>query len=149
MDIQTMGNAVFTTAAPSDGGPAAGKTLKDVFEAPDVPKVVFGGNVVRLLKGMFGVEMKGVVDLQAMAMENMAPASGESALHKTLETCIMELENITVPELENWRDATKKGNAEMAELARKRPLENEIMSYCLGEVQYLPELWESYNGRLG
>ncbi|KAF2804301.1 uncharacterized protein BDZ99DRAFT_365083, partial [Mytilinidion resinicola] len=142
IDVHTLGAQTFTTAG------AERKTLKDILQDDKIPKVFFDvRNDSDALFAHFGVALQGVEDVQLMesATRKTTPSRRFlSSLTKCVENnFLMSFGNSGV----SWKLAKEKGErlfkAEHGgsyAVFNQRPIPEEIISYCVGDVQCLPEL---------
>ncbi|RYN16026.1 hypothetical protein AA0117_g13401 [Alternaria alternata] len=148
IDVYTLGAQTFTTAGTD------GPTLKDILEDPDIPKVFFDvRNDSDALFAHYGIALQSVEDVQLMesaTRRDMYLRKHLSGLAKYME------KNITVGNLRRytaWLDNKIAGEklfkAEHGgsyEVFNKRPLPEDIIAYCAGDVQCLPELRNKFWG---
>jgi exonuclease 3'-5' domain-containing protein 1 len=146
--VYTLGAQTFTTAGTD------GPTLKDILEDPDIPKVFFDvRNDSDALFAHYGIALQSVEDVQLMesaTRRDMYLRKHLSGLAKYME------KNITVGNLRRytaWLDNKIAGEklfkAEHGgsyEVFNKRPLPEDIIAYCAGDVQCLPELRNKFWG---
>ena len=142
-DVHLLGAKAFNTAGEKQ------KTLKDILQDDKIPKVFFDvRNDADALFAHFGVALQGVEDVQLM----------ESAMRKTtknrkllngLAKCVEQ--NVLLwfhsTNLASWKAAKEKGEKLFKperggsyEVFNQRPIPEEILSYCAGDVSCLPEL---------
>jgi exonuclease 3'-5' domain-containing protein 1 len=151
IDVHTLGAQAFNTAG------TRGRTLKDILQASKIPKVFFDvRNDSDALFAHFGVALKGVQDVQLMqsAMRtNTQSRRHVSGLAKCIERTTFEWHS---SDRASWKLAKEKGErlykAEHGgsyEIFNQRPIPEDIVSYCLGDVQCLPELRNSFWKQLG
>lgn len=142
-DVHSLGALVFNTAG------VRMKTLKDILEDDKISKVFFDArNDSDALFAHFGVRLRGVEDVQLMESATRRTTASRKFL-KGLAKCVQE--NYGLPDLENWKLAKAKGKqlfkAEHGgsyEVFNQRPIPKEIISYCVGDVCYLPELRDRF-----
>ncbi|KAE8351574.1 ribonuclease H-like domain-containing protein [Aspergillus coremiiformis] len=143
IDIHTLGAGAFSTV----GG--HGKSFKDILESPQILKVFFDvRNDSDALYAHYGIKLQGIRDVQLM--ENARRPSTARRRHVSgLSRCIEEL--LSKQERDQWRLGKQKGEAlwnpdkgGSYNVFNTRPLANEVMSYCVGDVQYLPALYRKY-----
>ncbi|KIW33340.1 uncharacterized protein PV07_00197 [Cladophialophora immunda] len=148
IDIQTLGHCAFTTPGKS------GKTLKDILESTDIPKVFFDvRNDSDALHYHFNIALQGVKDVQLM--ENASRRYGSKRLLNGLARCI-EIDAVGDSLTKTkWKSTKTTGdrlfNPTMGgsyEVFNARPLAEDIKAYCVGDVQYLPHLEDLYWGKL-
>ncbi|KAI1515914.1 3'-5' exonuclease [Pyrenophora tritici-repentis] len=143
IDVHTLGAQAFNTAG------AKQKTLIDILQDEKIPKVFFDvRNDSDALFAHFDVALQGVGDVQLM----------ESATRKTivslkflsgLAKCVETYQPISYGSggLANWKRAKEKGerlfkagHGGSYDVFNQRQIPEDIISYCVGDVQYLPEL---------
>lgn len=143
IDVHRLGEKAFNTAG------LGGKTLKDILQDETIPKVFYDvRNDSDALFAHYSVALRGVEDVQLM----------ESATRKTtpsrrflsgLARCIENHTSLALDwsKLASWKLAKEHGarlfRPELGgsyEVFNQRPIPGEIVSYCVGDVQYLPEL---------
>jgi len=143
IDVRTLGAQAFNTAG------AKRTTLKDILQDEKIPKVFFDvRNDSDALFAHFGVALQGVEDVQLM--ENaMRKTTASRKFLKSLTKCVENklLTSLGGSRLANWKLAKEKGErlykAEHGgsyDVFNQRPIPEDISSYCVGDVQYLPEL---------
>ncbi|KAI4905965.1 hypothetical protein J4E90_011040 [Alternaria incomplexa] len=126
VDVRTLGAQAFTTAG------ADGKTLKQILENSDIPKVFFDvRNASAALFALYNIALEEVQDVQLM----------DSAARKTTA------KRISFHRSETLRRDRHAGEilfrAEFGgspEVFNQRPLPDDIVKYCVGEVACLPVL---------
>jgi exonuclease 3'-5' domain-containing protein 1 len=142
-DVHTLGQQAFNTAG------MMGKTLKDILEDEDIPKVFFDvRNDSDALFAHFGVRLQGVEDVQLMESATR-PTTASGRLLSGLARCIKNspLMPLGSRKLRDWKQAKEKGERLFKsqlggsyEIFNERPIPLDIISYCVGDVQCLPEL---------
>ncbi|KAK4900035.1 hypothetical protein LTR27_002798 [Elasticomyces elasticus] len=139
VDVHTLGAKAFDTAGTKQ------KTMKDILQDDTIPKVFFDiRSDSDALFAHFGVKMAGVEDVQLM--ENATrTTTKQRRLVSGLARCIEQ--NIHGASTASWKSAKEKGeklfkseHGGSYEVFNQRPLSAEILSYCVGDVQFLPEL---------
>ncbi|CAN9090525.1 unnamed protein product [Alternaria alternata] len=153
IDVHTLGAQAFNTAGAKrptlKGTTLKGTTLKDILQDERIPKVFFDvRNDSDALFAQFGVALQGVEDIQLMESATRKTTASRKFLNG-LTKCV---EN-TLPMgicgrgLVSWKLAKEKGErlfkAEYGgsyDVFNQRPIPEDISSYCVGDVQYLPEL---------
>ncbi|PVH91319.1 hypothetical protein DM02DRAFT_620603 [Periconia macrospinosa] len=147
IDVHTLGAHAFNTSG------AKGKTLKDILQDENIPKVFFDvRNDSDALFMHFGIALLGVEDVQLMESATRKTTASRRLLNglaKTVEDYIF-----AVPrgkEWANWKSTKENGQrlfkAEYGgsyDIFNCRPIPEAIASYCVGDVQYLPELREKF-----
>ncbi|KAF7589425.1 hypothetical protein BBP40_004295 [Aspergillus hancockii] len=130
-----------------------GQTLKNLLETEDILKVFFDvRNVSDALYNHFGIEFAGVHDPQLM---ELATRSFSKRYVHGLARCIENDAPMTVSERNAWKLGKERGLKLFAperggsyEVFNVRPLAEDIMQYCVQDVQFLPRLWQKYNRKL-
>ena len=147
IDVHILGALALNTAG------YRGKSLKDIPHDAKIPKVFFD---VRddsdALFSHFGVELHGVEDVQLMesATRRTTVSRGfVSGLAKCIENKLVGPGRGN--DRASWKLAKEKGerlfNPEHGgsyEVFNQRPLSEDIIAYCVGDVQHLPELREMF-----
>ncbi|KAK3324336.1 ribonuclease H-like domain-containing protein [Cercophora scortea] len=148
IDIHTLGHDAFST--PSTNG----LTFKALLESTDIPKVFFDVRTDSdALFNLFQINLGGVYDLQLM---ELATRKGKSQrCLNGLSRCIQRDAPITFDQLVEWKFTKEKGMGLFLprlggafEAFDRRPLADDIVRYCVQDVQVLPSLWAVYMGRL-
>ena len=143
IDVHVLGAQAFNTTGVEK------KTLKDILQDESIPKVFFDvRNDSDALFAHFRVALQGVEDVQLM----------ESATRKTTQTrrclsglakCIENNSHVVFSgtELQSWKQAKEEGQRLFKrkyggsyEIFNQRPIPEEVISYCVGDVQCLPAL---------
>ena len=149
IDVHVLGTQAFNTTGAKE------KTLKDILQDEKIPKVFFDvRNDSDALFAHFGVQLQGVEDVQLM----------ESATRKTTQSRrllsgLAKCMEINTPMLfgggglGSWEQAKDKGERLFKPerggsyaVFNQRPIPEEIIDYCVGDVQCLPELREKFWG---
>lgn len=150
IDVHTLGAQAFNTAGDQ------GKTLQDVLQNGDIPKGFFDvRNDSDALFSLFGVKLQGVEDVQLMESATRKTTASRkylSGLTKCVENHITDVLTFVGPGgLASWKLAKEKGErlyrAEHGgsyEVFNQRPIPEDIVAYCVGDVQYLPKLWKQF-----
>jgi exonuclease 3'-5' domain-containing protein 1 len=143
IDVHTLGAQAFNTAG------AKRTTLKDILQDEKIPKVFFDvRNDSDALFTHFGVALQGVEDVQLMESATMKITASRKFLGG-LAKCVENnwLMSFGGSGLASWKLAKDKGErlfkAEYSgsyDVFNQRPIPEDISSYCVGDVQYLPEL---------
>lgn len=147
VDIHTLGESAFLTRG------ANGSTLREILESDTIPKAFFDvRNDSDALYSHFGINLAGVRDIQLM---ELATRMYSKKLLKGLSKCIEGDLRITTREMQSWKTTKEKGLNLFAterggshEVFNIRPLSEDIILYCVQDVQLLPRLWQTYNSRL-
>ena len=149
IDVHVLGTQAFNTTGAKE------KTLKDILQDEKIPKVFFDvRNDSDALFAHFGVALQGVEDVQLM----------ESATRKTTQSrrllsSLAKCMEINAPisfggsGVGSWKQAKEKGERLFKPerggsyaVFNQRPIPEEIIDYCVGDVQCLPELREKFWG---
>lgn len=161
VDVYILGETAFRTPG------AAGRTLRDVLEDAEVPKVFF--DVRRdsdALFSHFDVRLAGVVDVQLMEFAtrpvplpddwlDICEGLGSKTYLSGLAKCVEQDSGQSPAERAAWT-ANKQRGRRLFEpelggsyaVFNKRPLSEEVRHYCVQDVRILPRLWTVYNSRL-
>ncbi|KAJ5941423.1 hypothetical protein N7516_001591 [Penicillium verrucosum] len=147
IDIYGLKDKAFSYPAPS------GTTLRAILESPSIPKVFFDvRNDSDALFSHYQIELSGVQDLQLM---ELATRKFSKRCVNGLGKCIENDAGMTADERANWKAFKDKGRKLFApecggsyEVFNTRPLPDEIRQYCAQDVQFLPKLWQKYDGRM-
>ncbi|KAF2497286.1 hypothetical protein BU16DRAFT_526305 [Lophium mytilinum] len=143
IDVQSLGSLAFSTPGKD------GMTLKGILESPDIPKVFFDvRNDSDALYAQFNVSLQGIEDVQLM--ENASRSFGSRKFLSGLAKCIeLDSHGLEPQVRQSWRLAKEKGerlfkpaNGGSYEVFNARPLSEDIIAYCAGDVQFLPSLRE-------
>ena len=149
IDVHVLGAQAFNTTGVEK------KRLKDILQDKMIPKVFFDvRNDSDALFSHFGVQLQGTEDVQLM----------ESATRKTtqfrrllsgLAKCVEKNVRMSLrgSGLGSWKQAKEKGERLFKpdcggsyEVFNQRPIPEEIVDYCVGDVQCLPELRDKFWG---
>ncbi|KAI9041805.1 ribonuclease H-like protein [Aspergillus affinis] len=147
IDVYTLKDQAFSKKG------ASGKTLRNILEAPEIPKVIFD---VRhdsdALNHHYNVKLAGVQDLQLM---ELATRPRRSKFVSGLKKCVEHDLFMSEVERKAWVASKEKGIKLFAperggsyEVFNERPLRKEIVRYCVEDVHYLPRLWDVYDRKL-
>lgn len=147
VDVHTLGDLCFSTRGQS------GRTLKDILEAEDIPKVFFDvRNDSDALYSHFNIDLAGIQDLQLM---ELAARTFSRRFVSGLSKCIEKDAPLSASQRLAWKQVKEKGldifdpqRGGGYEVFNKRPLPKNIVLYCIQDVAILPRLWTHYNGRL-
>lgn len=154
IDVHVLGAQAFNTTGVEK------KTLKDIFQDESIPKVFFDvRNDSDALFAHFGVALQGVEDAQLMESATRKTAQSRRCL-SGLAKCIENNSHVVFSgsELQSWKQAKEKGNRLFKreyggsyEIFNQRPIPEEVVSYCVGDVQCLPALrdlfWKTQTAR--
>ena len=147
IDVHTLGAQAFNTAG------AKRTTLKDILQDEKIPKVFFDvRNDSDALFAHFGVALQRVEDVQLMESATRKTTASRRFL-SGLTKCVEN--NLSMSfggsGLATWKLAKEKGErlfkAEHGgshDVFNQRPIPEDISSYCVGDVQYLPVLREKF-----
>ncbi|KAI4619083.1 uncharacterized protein J4E87_007670 [Alternaria ethzedia] len=148
VDVHKLGAYAFSTVG------TMRTTLKDILQNGKIPKVFFDvRNDSDALFARFGIALQGVQDVQLMdsaAREKRAEREYLSGLPR----CVEHNSIISFHRRNTWcRDRTAGELVFRVEFGGSReafsmrPLADDIVSYCVGDVMWLPELrnklWET------
>ncbi|KAF2674803.1 hypothetical protein BT63DRAFT_408955 [Microthyrium microscopicum] len=148
IDVHQLGAQAFDTA-----GTQQNLTLKDILQDARIPKAFWDvRNDSDALFALFGVALQGVVDIQLM--ENAARATTKSRRFVgSLENYVQKVYLGGSVFASGWGAAKVKGKdlfdpdrGGSFEALNERPMSDDIVSYCVGDVQVLPELWNRLHG---
>ncbi|KAI1747193.1 ribonuclease H-like domain-containing protein [Xylaria castorea] len=145
IDVYSLGSQAFNTTG------IKSKTLKDILQDEKIPKVFFD---VRsdsdALFAHFSVALRGVEDVQLMESATRT-STGPRKFLNGLAKCIENDVLYDGGDVTSWKLAKEKGErlfkAEHGgsyEIFNRRPIPDDIISYCVGDVQYLPTLWRRF-----
>jgi exonuclease 3'-5' domain-containing protein 1 len=134
IDVYSLGSQAFNTTS------IKGKTLKDILYNEKIPKVFFDvRNDSNALFAHFGVALQGVKDVQLIESATRTTISSRKYLNglaKCIKQGVLHSSNLT-----SWKLAKEKGGrlfkAEFSgsyKVFKQRPIPNEIISYCVGDV---------------
>ena len=145
IDVHVLGAQAFNTAGVEK------KTLKDILQDECIPKVFFDvRNDSDALFAHFGVGLQGVEDVQLMESATRTTTTSRKLL-SGLAKCVADY--VPMSERGNWNQAKEKGERLFKsgyggsyEVFNQRPIPEEILDYCAGDVQCLPVLRERFWG---
>ncbi|KAF7552789.1 hypothetical protein G7Z17_g4088 [Cylindrodendrum hubeiense] len=143
VDVHKLASASFTTASPD------GTTLKAILESPAITKVFFDvRNDSDALFAHYGIDLKGIEDVQLM--ENAA-RPGRRRYIIGLEKTIQNFAPITLGQKQDWSVVKDRGvrlfhptKGGTYEVFNQRPLDPEVVRYCVNDVQFLPGLRDKF-----
>lgn len=143
VDVTKLGRLAFTTHS------SRGETLQDVLQSPNRIKVFFDiRHDSDALFGHFKVAVRGIHDLQLM---ELATRGSHKRHVNGLAKCIDRDSGLLPSVKSNWTAVKEKGkqlflpeNGGSYAVFDKRPLSDEIATYCVQDVTYLPVLWLAY-----
>ena len=141
IDVQRLGTQTFCTAG------ANGKTLKHILQDEKIPKVFFDVRIdSAALFAHHNIALEGVQDLQLMDSAARETTSSREYL-SWLAACVEHTNIISFYRYITWsRDREAGEQLFRPELGgsydvfNKRPLADDIVRYCVGNVACLPEL---------
>jgi exonuclease 3'-5' domain-containing protein 1 len=143
IDVHTLGNKAFETAG------SKGVTFRDVLQDEKIIKVFFDiRNDSDALFSHFHVALQGVEDVQLMESATRKTSTSRRLL-SGLKNCIEKnvLVSLDKRTSASWKQTKEKGkqlfetkDGGVEGIFNQRPIRAEIISYCVGDVQYLPEL---------
>jgi exonuclease 3'-5' domain-containing protein 1 len=147
VDVHTLKENAFLTRG------ANGQTLRDIFNSEAIPKAFFDvRNDSDALYSHFGINLAGVQDIQLM---ELATRTFSKKFLRGLSKCIEMDLTMTRVQMQSWKYTKEKGLNLFAperggsyEVFNIRPLSNDIIMYCIQDVQFLPRLWQTYNSKL-
>ncbi|KAG5973503.1 hypothetical protein E4U55_000488 [Claviceps digitariae] len=130
---------------------SCGKSLKDILESPDIIKVFFDvRNDSDALYSHYGINLGGIWDVQLMHSASRATTMGRRYL-SGLSRCVQSLFFQDYNQLQAWKRHKKMGEqlwkpekGGSFEVFNIRPLPEQVLSYCAGDVQKLPALYHKY-----
>ncbi|KAF2218186.1 ribonuclease H-like domain-containing protein, partial [Elsinoe ampelina] len=143
IDVTTLGRLAFTTPGKD------GRTLQAILESSKIVKVFFDiRNDSDALYSLHGIRVQGIEDIQLM---ELASRSGAKRTVNGLARCIQQATSIGWKERSDWKLVKEKGQ-KLFDPARgggyhvfdKRPLSEEITSYCTQDVAFMPILRRAY-----
>lgn len=147
IDVYVLGAQAFNTSG------VKRKTLKDILQDEKIPKVFFDvRNDSDALFAHFSVALQGVEDVQLMESATRRTTASRKFL-SGLAKCVEENVFISLggSDLKSWKQMKEKGkrlfSAEHGgshEVFNQRPIPEAMLSYCVGDVQYLPELRDRF-----
>ncbi|KAI0379654.1 ribonuclease H-like domain-containing protein [Hypomontagnella monticulosa] len=141
IDVISLGEASFTTTSKD------GKSLKSIFEDPDIPKCLWDvRNDADALWAHYKVGLAGVVDIQLL--EN-ASRAGEKTYLRGLDKAIQFDLSLGFMERNLWIRSKKETKSLMSSnIFSARPVEAKTLQYCANDVIHLPELHALYLRRI-
>lgn len=148
IDIHSLGESAFSTVG------ASGQTLRGILESDTIPKVFFDvRNDSDALFSHYGIKLAGVHDLQLM---ELATRSSPRTYVAGLSKCIERDAGLSERERVACKATKEKGRNLFAperggsyEVFNVRPFPQDMLSYCIQDVHFMPKLWQLYNSRLG
>ncbi len=151
IDVHVLDAQAFTTT-----GVKQKKTLKDILQDEGIPKVFFDvRNDSDALFAHFGVQLQGVEDVQLMESATRKTTQSRRLL-SGLAKCVEKHAPMSFGGSGgsgSWKLAKEKGERLFKpeyggsyEVFNQRPIPEEIVDYCVGDVQCLPELRDRFWG---
>lgn len=149
IDVHILGDLAFSTPGGSEG-----QTLRSILESSTIPKVFFDvRNDSDALFSHFQVSLAGVHDIQLM--ELAARSNKSKRLLNGLSRCIEYDAGLSKDGKNRWLAVKNKGLDLFApekggsyEVFNKRPMDPDIVAYCVQDVAFLPVLWKLYHEKL-
>lgn len=147
LDVHRMGARTFSTTS------ARGVSLKSLLESKERKKYFFDvRNDSDALNSLFGIRLAGVTDVQLLELAcRKAPRVTLSGLAR----CIEQDSGLPCKVRKDWESTKaqvkRKFNPEASgtgEVFNERPLPEDLLRYCAGDVQFLPVLASKYQARL-
>lgn len=147
VDVFVLGAKAFSTELSN------GQNLKHALEDAGIKKYLFDvRNDADALFGLYGVQIRGVVDVQLL---ELACRQGPKYRLCGLATCMRQEDVLSGEGLLEW-EATKQQVVEMFdpklggsyEVFNLRPLPQILVDYCMGDVRFLAVLSRVYESRL-
>ncbi|CZT05769.1 uncharacterized protein RCO7_03925 [Rhynchosporium graminicola] len=140
LDVITLGATLFAHVAPN------GKSLKSIFEDPNIIKVFFDVRAdVAALDGQFQIKLAGGIDLQIM---ELGTRGSESKTHLLgLNTCVKNHLRLCTKEKAIWSSANAGGGIFLAGDYTKwevRPLPEPLLEYAANDTVYMGHLYSFY-----
>ena len=149
IDVHVLGAQAFNTTGVKQ------KTLKDILQDEKIPKVFFDvRNDSDALFAHFGVQLQGVEDVQLMESATRRTTQSRRLLNN-LTRCVEQYATMSLggSGSASWKLAKGKGERLFKpeyggsyEVFNQRPIPEEIIDYCVGDVQCLPELRDKFSG---
>lgn len=148
VDVHTLQSAAFDTAAPD------GTTLRSILQSPAITKVFFDLRTdAHVLHAHFNIGLRGIQDVQVM--ENAVRTDGHRRFLHSLGRCIEQDAHLEPYMMRAWREVKKRGlritNPDRGgshNAFLQRPLDRDLVAYCVNDVAILPYLRQSYLRRL-
>ncbi|KAI4909767.1 uncharacterized protein J4E92_010538 [Alternaria infectoria] len=141
IDVHSLGAQTFSTAG------ANGKTLKHILQDERIPKVFFDVRIDSVaLFALYSIALEGVQDVQLM--DSAAIETTESREYLSwLTACVKYNPIISYYQYTTWSRGREAGEqlfrSELGgspDVFNKRPLPDDIIKYCVGNVACLPAL---------
>ncbi|KAF3927041.1 hypothetical protein ABW20_dc0109607 [Dactylellina cionopaga] len=149
LDIHTLGYSAFTTPSPNDPS----KTLKAILEDPTIPIVCYDIRSDNdALHHLYSISVANVIDLQLL---ELATRTGSRRLLNGLSRSIQHYPILTESEKSSWLQTKERGRRLFApekggsyEVFNVRPLPDDLLEYCVQDVQHLQKLWQYLDSKL-
>ncbi|KAK2757341.1 hypothetical protein FQN54_004855 [Arachnomyces sp. PD_36] len=147
VDVHTLGKKAFSTRG------AGGVTLKWILESDLIPKAFFDvRNDSDALYSHFGIKLAGIHDIQLM---ELATRPFSRTYVNGLAKCLDRDAQLSWEERRVCAQVKEKGRMLFApeqggsyDVFNARPLAEDMRSYCVHDVQFLPRLWSIYSKAL-
>jgi len=140
IDVTTLKSRAFNTPSPTTN-----RTLRSIFADPAVSKRFWGVfNDASALRAQYRVALAGVTDVQLL---EVAHRGGDWDRPLGLDTCIHRDLDLGPLESEHLVRAKRAMAGRMRTdrtLFSARPLPDQTVQYCIGDVLYLPRLHDMY-----
>lgn len=128
-------------------------TFKDVLESPHTTKIFFDvRNDADALFAHFNIHLRGTMDLQLLENFKRCHCHESTRFVHSLVKCIRQDSRMMPEDKRAWEDAKEKGRRMFAPerggqyaVLDERPLQNDIMAYCVQDVFCMPDLWQVYS----
>ena len=128
--------------------------MRDVLEFTTIPKVFFDVRTDSdALFGLFGISLAGVFDLQVM---EFGARTHHGRFVNGLASCIDRSLDLNAEQKEERKRIKEAGIKMVApkhggtfEVFNERPLNSDIVLYCVQDVLWLPKLFDTYASKLG
>ncbi|KAF3185019.1 hypothetical protein TWF788_004846 [Orbilia oligospora] len=149
LDIHTLGHSAFTTSSPDDPS----RTFKSILEDPDIPIVCYDIRADNdALYNLYSISVANVIDLQLL---ELATRHGSRRLLNGLSRSIQYYPILSASEKYDWVQIKERGRRLFAperggryEIFNSRPLPDDLLEYCVQDVQHLQKLWQYFNSKL-
>ncbi|TVY13036.1 hypothetical protein LARI1_G009337 [Lachnellula arida] len=143
IDIHTLGTKAFDTTSELD------HTLRSVLQSESIPKVFFDvRNDSDALFSQFKISLAGITDLQVM---EYGTRSFRRQFVSGLSKCIDRDLDLSYSQRSKCQHVKEEGLKLFApgrggtyEVFNQRPLSDAIGLYCVQDVQWLPQLYQTY-----
>lgn len=144
IDLHTLGSAAFHAVGQS------GKSLKMILESPEVKKAFFDvRNDAHALYTRYDIHLDGVRDVQLME-SSTRPTTDARRLLSGLSECVASI-LADETQRDEWNSCKDKGERLWSpdqggsySVFNERPVSDEIIACCVGNVRYVPELFQKY-----